>query len=167
MKIVSLDKISKFSDNTPLDDLTKLYSTFQKMEKLCVKNNGVGLAAVQVGIPWKCFVYQDQTTRKFNYMIDCEYFPLSEDKYLSIEGCLSLKNDRGKMRHFKVNRFKKIKVVGKILIDREKIELRDFEKVFSNSLECAILQHEIDHQDNILLTDIGQEIFIREEIRKS
>lgn len=166
MKIVSLKEIPTNVEKTPCDNLIELYSVGQKMEKLCRENKGVGLAATQVGIPWKFFVYEDQSSKKFNYMIDCEYFPVGEDKYLSIEGCLSIKTYDGKMRHFKVNRFKEIKVIGKILSDKDKLEIKEFEKTLRGDLECAIFQHEIDHQDNILITDIGEEITIQEKISK-
>lgn len=166
MKIVSIGEIPKSTDNTPCDNLVEVYSTGQKMEKICKENNGVGLAAAQVGIPWKFFVYEDQSSNKFNYMIDCEYFPISEEKYLSIEGCLSIKTNDNKMRHFKVMRFKEIKVIGKILEDGDKLEIKNFEKIYKNNLECTIIQHEIDHQDDILISDIGEEISIQEKIEK-
>jgi peptide deformylase len=166
MKIVSIDEIPKSTDNTPCDNLVEVYSTGQKMEKICKENNGVGLAAAQVGIPWKFFVYEDQSSNKFKYMIDCEYFPINEEKYLSIEGCLSIKTNDNKMRHFKVMRFKEIKVVGKILEDGDKLEIKNFEKIYKNNLECTIIQHEIDHQDDILISDIGEEISIQEKIEK-
>jgi peptide deformylase len=166
IEIVPIEQIPSIVENTPCDKLSELYSIGQKMENVCLKNNGVGLSAVQVGIPWKFFVYQDQKNNKFNYMIDCEYFPVNEDKHLSIEGCLSIKSHSGKIRHFKVMRFKEIKVVGKILSDKDKLEVLDFEKVFKQDLECCIFQHEIDHHNNILISNIGQEIQIQEKISK-
>lgn len=164
MKIVELNQIPTETKNTPLENLPALYSKAQQMEKICIDNNGVGLAAAQVGIPWKFFIYSDEFG-KFHYMIDCEYKPKSEDKYISIEGCLSLKNSSNNIRHFKVMRYSSIEITGKELIVEDKLKIENFNKLLNKSLECAIFQHEIDHQNNILISSIGEEIFI-EEVKK-
>lgn len=165
MKIVAINEIPASTQNVPLNNLSDLYSKAQQMEMLCVANNGVGLAAAQVGIPWKFFIYCDENN-KFHYMIDCEYTPVGEDKHVSVEGCLSIRTDSGEMRHFKVMRHNSIKVTGKELVIGEKIEINDFEKTIDKSLECVIFQHEIDHQNNILISSIGDELFLQEIIKK-
>lgn len=164
MKIVEINEIPIETQNTPLDNLSKLYSNAQQMEKICAENNGVGLAAAQVGIPWKFFIYSDEFG-KFHYMIDCEYKPTTEKKHVSIEGCLSLRNSSNNIRHFKVMRYDSIEVVGKKLIAEDKLIVEDFKKTLTKGLECAIFQHEIDHQNNILISSIGEEISI-EEVKK-
>lgn len=166
MKIVSISEIPKSTESTPVANLSELYAVGQQMEMLCKSSNGVGLAAAQVGIPWKFFVYEDQQSKQFCYMVDCEYSPLGDDKHLSIEGCLSIKGPNGQMRHFKVMRFNSILVTGKKIISKDKLIVEDFQKVLDKGLECAIFQHEIDHQDNILISDIGEEIFIQDKIKK-
>lgn len=166
MKIVSINEIPKATENTPVANLSELYSIGQQMEMLCKSSNGVGLAAAQVGIPWKFFVYEDQQSKEFCYILDCEYSPVNENKHLSIEGCLSIKGSNGEMRHFKVMRFDSILVTGKKLVSKDKLVVEDFQKVFYKGLECAIFQHEIDHQDNILISDIGEEIFIQDKFEK-
>jgi len=165
MKIVSINEIPSATQNVPLNNLSDLYSKAQQMENICVANNGVGLAAAQVGIPWKFFIYCDENN-KFHYMIDCEYTPASQDKHVSIEGCLSIKTEAGNMRYFKVNRYNAINVIGKELVAEEKIELKDFQKTINKSLESVIFQHEIDHQNNLLISSIGEEIFVEEAVQK-
>jgi len=165
MKIVSIEEIPKITESTPLANVSELYAIGQKMEALCVENNGVGLAAAQVGIPWKFFVCYDEKSKCFNYMVDCEYKPLSEDKHLSIEGCLSIRGSNNQMRHFKVMRYDSISVTGKKIAANDKLEIEDFQKVIRKGLECAIFQHEIDHQNNILISDIGQEIHIQDKLK--
>lgn len=163
MKIVDFSEIPIALEN-PKYSLLELYATGQKMERLCVDSKGVGLAAVQVGIPWKFFVYYSEKLKKFCYMLDCKYTPLNENKYVSIEGCLSIKGKNGESRHFKVIRNEYIRVEGKIIIAKDKIEIEDYSEVILKGLECSIFQHEIDHHNNILISDIGEEILIQEKI---
>jgi peptide deformylase len=160
MKIVPISEIPTETIAVPLDNLLDLYSKAQQMEILCVSNRGVGLAAVQVGIPWKFFIYCDEDN-KFHYMIDCEYSPVGDDRHVSIEGCLSIKTNSGGMRHFKVMRYNSINVVGKELLINDKLEVVDFQKTINKSLECAIFQHEIDHHNNMLISSIGEEFFLQ------
>lgn len=165
MKIVPIDQMPKESVNTPLDNVIEIFSFGQKLEKLCKENNGVGLSAVQVGIPWKFFVFYDENSDNFNYMVDCKYVPLNQNKYLSIEGCLSIRNNE-KIRHFKVMRHEIIRVDGKILeVTKEKVIAKEFSETFEKGLTCTIFQHEIDHHNNILISDIGEEIHFQEKIK--
>jgi peptide deformylase len=84
--------------------------------------------------------------------------------HISVEGCLSLKNNN-KMRHFKLKRYNKIKVSGKKLLAKDKIEVQEFSRVLEKGLECVIFQHEIDHQNNILISDIGEELDIQDKLK--
>ena len=56
--LVPVDLIPKAID-TPTDDLMSLFRLVNKMEKLCHDEKGVGLSAVQVGIPWNLFMFLD------------------------------------------------------------------------------------------------------------
>lgn len=161
MKIVAINEIPSETQNVPLTNLSEVYSKAQQMENICKLNHGIGLAAAQVGLPWKFFVYSDESG-KFHYMIDCEYFPKKETKYLSVEGCLSIRDSLSNIKHFKVMRYDFIDVIGKELIIEDKIKVVDFKKSLEKGLECAVFQHEIDHQNNILISSIGEEIFIEE-----
>lgn len=163
MKIVPIEEIPTITQNTPLLDISELYSIAQKMESLCIENNGIGLAAVQVGIPWKFFVYYNEKLNRFNYMIDCEYTPLSKNNHISIEGCLSIKDSNQKTRLFKVMRHNSILVKGKKLVENSgQLEIKDFEKTLNKGLECVVFQHEIDHQNNILISSIGEELITKD-----
>ena len=164
MKIVSVQEIPKSTQIPPLDKLLEVYATGQQMEEICKKNNGVGLAAVQVGIPWKFFVYYNEDLKSFEYIADAKYEPLEQNSHLSIEGCLSLRHG-DKMRFFKDKRFDSIKVSGKKIVAKDKVEIEEFEKILNKSLESVVFQHEIDHQNNTLISDIGEEIDIQDKIR--
>ena len=141
-----------------------------------MKHNGVGLSAVQVGLPWKLFVLRniDRTKndmgRKFRYFADCEYEPLGKEKNATVEGCLSLPS-----RLFRVRRWKDFKVIGhELIVQRGECpefidcNLTFYAKTISDTkdgrlasllhLRYAAMQHEIDHHRNILIRDIGEEV---------
>jgi len=158
--IVSVDKISKKEEVVapPKDNLVKLYNLCVEMSKLCCENDGVGLAAVQIGIPWKLFIICRMPT-DLHFMIDCEYEPVDDVKRQSVEGCLSLRTSMGKLRHFKVERHEKIRVVGQELLADDKLHLEPIDKIIDGYM-AVVYQHEIDHAKGILISDIGEEIVV-------
>lgn len=159
MQIVKLEDIPIQDFFTPKEDLVHLYSVAQKMEMICKEKNGMGLAAAQVGLPWNLFVYWSNypsQKQKFDCLIDCNYQPISDKKSISIEGCLSLEG------RYKVDRFEKIRVVGKKLDQKNgSLILTEFDCVFSDVIS-VVLQHEIDHQfgRSKMIDTIGTRIYL-------
>lgn len=145
--------------DTPVDDLKKLYTLCCQMQYRCVTAQGVGLSALQIGIPWRLFVAvrDAKSLAKFRYFINCDYTPESEEKILSIEGCLSVRTEAGAIRRFKVQRYSKIRLTGKELKAEDKLQLVDVDEVHDGEL-AIILQHEADHHRGLLISDIGEEI---------
>ncbi len=161
LKIVSLKDIPKKVENTPVSDLFNLYNICISMQELCKKEKGVGLSALQVGIPWHLFVMQIEKGPTFRYFIDCVYKPLSVSKMPSMEGCLSLKDKKGRLRYFVVDRYPKIRIVGKELTaDKEPI-IKDVDEVVSG-FDAVIVQHEVDHGFGVLINQIGEEINVKQ-----
>lgn len=156
LQIVPVADIPK-GEPVPLNDLMKVYKTCQAMERLCIEEHGIGLSAVQVGIPWNLFIWNDKEGG-FRYFINCEYEGQG-DKQNSIEGCLSLKRPNGKFRQFEVQRFDVVKMTGKELLYENELKLVDVDATL-NDIYAVVAQHEIDHQNGILISDIGQEIEI-------
>lgn len=163
MEIVPIDKIPTEGEivETPTDDLLKLYKTCQEMTDLCRKSNGIGLAAPQVGIPWRLFVMKN-ADENWEFLVNCEYTPIGDEKAVSIEGCLSLRRE-GKLRTFRVERWKKVLLEGKILQDNSKgkLELLDLSYETYPNIYNVIYQHETDHTRSMLISDIGEEIELR------
>ena len=121
---------------------TALYKEFMEMEHLC-KNGispGVGLSAVQVGKPVKCFVAFIKNN--WRHFLNCKYKGMSRKKR-SMEGCLSLPG-----KHFLLERYSKIKVWGsELIIDQEDgLRIIEVNAAFSG-MNAVIMQHEIDHAD--------------------
>lgn len=160
MKIVDVDLIPSIDDivETPKDDLVDLYKKCLEMARVCIEENGVGLSAVQVGIPWRMFVIK-WPNNEFGFFVDCEYDPIGDEQHDSDEGCLSLKDEEGKLEMYRVKRYDKIKVTGKALVPDDKPVLKDVE-IEIGGFCGVVFQHEIDHTFGVLISDIGEKITI-------
>jgi peptide deformylase len=156
LKIVEESNIPLGQD-TPTDDLIYIYKIANKLESLCLKEKGIGIAAVQAGIPKN--IYLIQNDKNYECFVNCKYEGIGEKKTKSIEGCLSLKNSDGSFRHFEVERYNEIRIVGKALrhnIDPPLI-LEDIDMVL-NGFTAIVHQHEIDHAQGKMINHIGREI---------
>lgn len=156
LKLVPVSSIPRGKD-CPLDDLPELYKLALSMQIICEKEKGIGLSAVQVGVPLNFFVVNFHNNYRF--FINCTYTPKTEEKEKYIEGCLSLKTLEGKLRYFEVERFKDIVVKGKELIAETTLEIKDIEISLSDFYKI-VFQHEIDHAFEILISQIGKEVFL-------
>lgn len=162
MHLVEVNEIPKVGEvvDVPTDNLVEVYKVCQQMEEICNEANGIGLSAVQVGIPWKLFLVKNPIDDSYGYYINCEYIPKGPEKIISTEGCLSLVGDDDSPRLFVVERLKSITVKGHKLSDKGGLSLEPFEKDYEMSFENVVFQHEIDHQLGILISDIGKEFLI-------
>lgn len=159
LNLVALHEIPKAQD-VPLENLMDIFRLCTKMEVICDNNDGIGLSAVQIGIPWKLFVIK--RNRNYEYYVNCDYEGIGE-KQKSLEGCLSIKNDKNEIRRFEVDRFANAKITGKQLIisGMPSLILQDVDRV-EKDLYAVVFQHEIDHSKDILISSIGREIEILE-----
>ncbi len=157
LKIVPVADIPLGKD-VPLDSLFKVYDVCMQLQRLCEEENGVGISAVQAGIPWKLFLvrFSDGT---FGHFLNCYFEPVGDNKILHIEGCLSLRNSKGKLRSFEVERFEQVKISGFRLVQTEDdLDLEELKDYFASGLYAAVFQHEIQHQIQITIDQIGKEI---------
>lgn len=139
---------------TPTDNLIAVFRVCTQMERICFDLNGVGLSAVQVGVPWKVYIVLNKN--RYEYFVDCEYEGIGE-KESSLEGCLSLRNETG-LRRFEVQRYASIRVRGKkLVVDDSGLKLVDIDETFKE-LAAIIHQHEADHHTGILISHIGKEV---------
>ncbi len=132
-----------------------MYSQFLQMKELCKSAQGVGLSAVQVGIPLQCFIAKIR--KQWRYFLNCSY---SGDgpKTTSLEGCLSFPG------RFEVRRYEIVTVKGFEFLESSApasspsgLSIVPLEEMFAG-LDGFIMQHEIDHHEGILISDIGQEL---------
>lgn len=167
ISLVDIDKIPKEVIDTPTDNLMDVFRVCTKMQTLCEKEHGIGLAAVQVGIPWRLFILKADEYSPFDmpgqygYYINCDYIFKLENYILSLEGCLSVRSPSGQLRFFQVQRFETIILNGlklKVGLDLELQILKDVE--IDARHQGVVFQHEISHNRGELISDVGKEVFL-------
>lgn len=113
----------------------KIHKILDEMAELMMKNNGIGLAANQVGINKRMFIMIDSRGKVVEFIN-----PEITDKDGSsneLEGCLSLDNF-----FIKCNRAETVTVKAQ---DRHGA----FFTVYAYGIESVCIQHECDHLDGV------------------
>ena len=135
-----LNQISKKVDI--IDDSIKF--TLDQMLECMYQNNGIGLAAPQVGILKRLVVIDcsdNKDIKKPLKLINPEIIKLSKNISEFEEGCLSLPSQ-----------YAKVTRPYEITLKYRNIEGLICESIFSG-LEATCIQHEIDHLDGKLFVD--------------
>jgi peptide deformylase len=114
---------------------------------------GVGLAAPQIGILKRVIVVDVGDDNGLIEMINPEIVS-KEGEQLGQEGCLSIPGLRGD-----VNRALKVTVKG---LDRNGDEI----VITGSELLARAFQHEVDHLNGVLFTDLAQSVYREEERQK-
>src|SRR2546425_3011120 len=120
------------------DDLRSLV---RRMRQLMHDANGVGLAATQVGILQRVFVFRDREEEETHTIVNPKITDLSDETEVDDEGCLSL---HGVL--VPVERHTSLTLAGK---DENGAELR----LELEGLPARVVQHELDHLDGTLIID--------------
>ncbi len=112
------------------------------------EENGVGLAAPQVGIMRRMFVAQPDPGDDAGvyYMIDPVITWYSEEKEWGVEGCLSVPDMVGDVERPVAVKIEATDLEGV----RQQYEFEGF--------EARVMQHEYDHLDGILYTDKARNV---------
>lgn len=125
--------VTNFDDELP--ELSK------RMEEIMREENGCGLAAPQVGILKRMFVYDSGDG--FHTVVNPK-ITRSKGEQIGEEGCLSIPGLRGDVpRAFDV-------------VVKGQDEFGNPIKIHAEEFEARVLQHEIDHLDGILFIDEGR-----------
>ena len=132
-----LRKVSK--EVSELTDNLKLL--ISDMKETMNDSNGVGIAAVQVGVLRRIIIVEDTETNEQKVFINPVIIEESKEHEVDTEGCLSVPGMKGK-----VDRALKIKVKAK----NENMEDVEFE---AEGLYAREILHEVDHLDGILYID--------------
>lgn len=114
---------------------------------------GVGLAAPQIGILKRVIIVDVGDDNGLIEMINPEIVS-KEGEQLGQEGCLSIPGLRGD-----VNRAMKVTVRG---LDRDGNEI----VITGSELLARAFQHEVDHLNGVLFTDLAQKVYREEERQK-
>lgn len=122
------------------DPLAKDVQEFiSNMLETMYANNGVGLAATQVGSELRICVIEADGQQYV--LINPQITAKSKNKIISEEGCLSFPG-----KYFPISRFSEVQV-------RYTDEFGKAAKVKGHGLLSRALQHELDHLDGVLIID--------------
>ena len=114
----------------------------QDMIETMYQEDGVGLAAPQVGISQRIIVVSPEgEPGEEEVYINPEIFESSQDEEVGPEGCLSLPGVSCDVRRTKRIRLRALDLQGK----QRTQDLKDF--------HARVVQHEIDHLNGVLLID--------------
>lgn len=122
------------------------------MVKLCYDNQGIGLAAPQVGLPLKMFVAFDIEKKEWNLFLNPNYTQVSEEQYEVEEACLTY----GHENKYRVKRYAKIIASWSVLDLQEQMLIEKKQEI--SSIAAQIFQHETDHCYGKTIAMIGQKI---------
>jgi len=166
LAIVDVDKIPENIKDVSLDDPMEIFKICREMESVCEKEDGLGLSAAQLGVPLKLFVMKSEgfplvPKGEFGYFVNCNYETTEGEQVVSLEGCLSVRSQDGQLRLFQVDRQTSIRIKGYILeLNNEDLRFSAVDCEVGFNEQSVVLQHEIDHQRGVLISDIGKEIMI-------
>jgi peptide deformylase len=120
------------------DDLARLA---ERMGELMHDARGVGLAATQVGVLQRLFVFQAEEDEELTAVVNPRITNRSDERDVADEGCLSLQGV-----HVPVERNVSILLEGADLRGNEvALELEE--------LAARVAQHELDHLDGVLIIE--------------
>ena len=115
----------------------------QLLKELTESDNGIGLAANQIGINKRVCVVN---VKEPIVLINPRIVERSQEEFIFPEGCLSFPN-----KHVKVMR--NVSVVVETDNHEGKLSFSAESEDINNAFECACVQHEIDHLDGITMFD--------------
>lgn len=132
----------KSGDVTQIDD--RFRAVIREMFELMYSSGGVGLAANQVGIPLRFFVFNPSGEREEREGEQVFINPVIRNRRGSVvgeEGCLSLPSLFGEVRRAQT-----------IVIEAFNLEGEELRGALDD-LPARIFQHELDHLDGVLFID--------------
>lgn len=131
--------------------LTDLITDLTDTLEVQIDPEGVGLAATQIGKPFKVFAMKPTKKSSIIIIINPELISATTDPSIKVErdileGCLSLPHYYGPL-----TRHNKIKIKHDIIVEKTN-KLKTVEEEFTG-FEAHVVLHEIDHLNGILFID--------------
>ena len=115
----------------------------QLLKELTESENGIGLAANQIGINKRVCVVN---VKEPLVLINPRIVEKSEEQFMFAEGCLSFPG-----KHIRTGRY--VSVVVEADNHEGKLSFSADSEDINDAFECACVQHEIDHLDGITMFD--------------
>lgn len=138
------ERLKMVSEVCTKEDVSELKKMVKPMQKIMEAFNGVGLAAVQIGVLKRFCLLQTGTPDPYNpnaiqivEMINPEIIETEGDKEAKNEGCLSLPRFNESIDRY-----------NEITVKYRDMDWNERTAVFMG-LEAQCVQHEIDHMDGI------------------
>ncbi len=134
--------------------LLRLVKDMEETLKATRKPKGVGLAAPQIGEPYRVFITKPSPKDKIRVFINPEIISMSNDnnderqliqREKQLEGCLSIPNIWGHVTR-----------ANAVVLRYQDIEEKTHEELIEGFL-ATIVQHETDHVNGILFTQRAME----------
>ena len=138
-------------------DSPELLELLADMRETMAALSGAGLAAPQVGVPWRIVIfgtgvpnprYPEAEIVPATVLINPQLQPLGEQMQQDWEGCLSVPGMRGLVPRYQQLHYRGVDEQGRA-IDRR-----------VSGFHARVVQHEVDHLDGILypmrMTDMSQ-----------
>jgi peptide deformylase len=120
------------------DDLRSLA---ERMTALMIDANGVGLAATQVGVLRRIFVFRDRDEEEATVVVNPEVVGSSDALEADEEGCLSLQGVLVPVERHTTITIEAVDLAGEEI----RLELEEY--------EARVAQHELDHLSGVLILD--------------
>ena len=143
--LIDGDELLRKKSKPVTDFDSNLGALLDDMFETMHKNNGAGLAGVQVGVLKRLFVMK--AGKEAYECINPEILEQSDKKITEIEGCLSIPEKCGLVER-----------PSKILVKFQDRTGRTIKKTF-NGFEAKCFCHESDHLDGILYSDKASKMF--------
>jgi len=137
------DPALRVAANTIADVDDDVRTLVERMADIMRRSHGVGLAAPQIGVLRRVFVYRAGSDDPVRALINPELGDTSEETEVDTEGCLSLLGGEVTVpveRHVRV-------------LARGLDEAGEPVEIEAEGLEARVIQHELDHLDGVLIID--------------
>ena len=149
---------------SPVSDITRdILNTMDEMVQMMHAQNGVGLAAPQVGITQRFLVMMDPETNTVYRMVNPEITARSDETCSMEEGCLSVLGADGLPVYSNVRRPESVDV-------KWTDEKGAKKQAHMSGTAARIVQHETDHLDGVLFIDylsgVKREMLMRKVNRR-
>tara|TARA_B100001540_G_C15704968_1_gene595689 strand:- start:268 stop:804 length:537 start_codon:yes stop_codon:yes gene_type:complete len=136
--------IKKTNEIINLDEINLKKIVFDMSESM-LDANGIGLAAPQVHLSYRMFIYrnpdiEDDEKVNISVLINPKIEKLSDEMEDDWEGCLSLPGMSGLVRRYKKIKYSGLDLNGKNISDEVE------------GLHARVIQHEFDHLNGVLFT---------------
>ena len=135
------------------EEASEIIKLGEKMIEICSENNGIGLAAPQVGVNKRMFVWMNGMNT-FQIVLNPSFIPQEKKKTHTVEGCLSYPG-----RDFYMERYKRILAKFQTFSNGK---FFNWTKQYSSE-KAFIFSHEFDHLNGITVATNGKELFLRDK----